>query len=92
MANHDGYYTVWPLGRNNPGQLVWCDMTTDGGGWMMIARSHPSTVNFGGQNWGWQGGQIGSIKDFSQAYQAGWYTTWHKAGCSFTSYDSYDSI
>lgn len=84
-AGKDGYYMLYPQGRNNPGQLIYCDMTTDGGGWMMIARSHPSTVNYNSQNWGWQGGTIGNIKDFSQAYQAGWWTYWHD-NATFTSF------
>lgn len=70
----DGYYLL--SAGDGTRQLVWCDMTTDGGGWMMIARSHPSVVNYNGSNWGWRGGNIGSVKDFSQAYQAGWYTHW----------------
>lgn len=85
-AGKDGYYMVWPAGRSSTGQLVYCDMTTDGGGWMLVARSHPSTVNYNGQKWGWQGNAIGSIKDFSQAYQAGWWTYWNLNAASFTSY------
>ena len=85
-AGKDGYYMVWPAGKSNPGQLVYCDMTTDGGGWMLVARSHPSTVNFNGKNWGWQGGALGSIKDFSQAYQSGWWNYWNNNGSTFTSY------
>jgi len=84
-AGRDGYYVVFPNDQTS-GQLVWCDMTTDGGGWMMIARSHPLTVTYNGQKWGWQGLSIGSIKDFSQAYQAGWWYDWHLSGCTFTSY------
>lgn len=69
-AGKDNYYMVYPQGRNAPGQLVYCDMTTDGGGWMLLARSHSSgSVS----NWGFIGPQIGSVKDFSQPYQAGWY-------------------
>jgi len=82
----DGYYLLYPNGRNNPGQLVYCDMTTDGGGWMLIARSHPTTVNYNGQNWGWRGNKIGSVKDFSQAYQAGWWEFWDSTGNTFTEY------
>lgn len=82
----DGYYYLYPGGRFEPGQLVYCDMTTDGGGWMMIARSHPSTVNYNGQNWGWRGGPIGEIKNFSGAYQAGWYSYWNPYGQSFTEF------
>lgn len=74
LAGKDNYYILYPQGPTNLGVVVWCDMTTDGGGWMMIARSHPTNVNYGGNNWGWQGGQIGSVKDFTQAYQLGWWT------------------
>jgi hypothetical protein len=81
----DGYYYLYLDGRSNPGQLVYCDMTTDGGGWMMIARSHPSTVNYNGKNWGWRGGSIGEIKIFSEAYQAGWWTYWN-GNDTFTEY------
>lgn len=82
--NVDGYYTLYPKANSGP-QTIWCDMTTDGGGWMMIARSHPSTVNYGTTNWGWQGGRIGNITDFTQAYQAGWYTLWY-GEATFTEY------
>lgn len=82
----NGYYLLFPAGRFSPGHLVYCDMTTDGGGWMMIARSHPSTVDYNGQNWGWRGGPIGSVNDFSQAYQAGWYPYWNSYGNSFTEF------
>lgn len=76
-ANKNGYYMLYPQGSGNEGQLVYCDMTIDGGGWMLIARSHPSTVNYGGTNWGWRGSKIGAVNDFTQAYQAGWLTYWH---------------
>lgn len=72
LAGQDNYYMLFPQGPNSPGVPVYCDMTTDGGGWMMVARSHPSVVNYNGQNWGWLGGVIGNVKDFSQAYQLGW--------------------
>jgi hypothetical protein len=81
----NGYYFLYPAGRSNPGRLVYCDMTTDGGGWMMIARSHPSIVNYNGQNWGWRGGPMASVKDFSQAYQAGWWTYWN-GNATFTEF------
>jgi hypothetical protein len=60
-------------------------MTTDGGGWTLIARSHPTTINYNGENWGWKGGVIGSINDFSQAYQLGWGEIWD-GNSTFTSY------
>jgi hypothetical protein len=74
--NRDGYYYLYPQGPDGKGQLVYCDMTTDGGGWMLIARSHPTTINYMNTNWGWKGGQIGSVTDFNQAYQAGWAQYW----------------
>jgi hypothetical protein len=85
LFGQDNYYCLYPQGSSSPGQIVWCDMTTDGGGWMMIARSDPSNVTYNSQNWGWQGGPIGSIQDFSRAYQAGWWTYWHN-NATFTSF------
>lgn len=74
LAGKDNYYMLYPQGPKGPRVLTWCDMTTDGGGYMLIARSHPSTINYNGTNWGWQGGVIGSVKDYTQAYQLGWWT------------------
>ena len=87
QRNKDGYYYIYPTGnRVDRGQLVYCDMTTDGGGWMLVARSHPTTVNYLGQQWGWLGGKIGTVNDFSQSYQAGWWTNWNVTGLTFTEY------
>lgn len=72
LYGKDNYYALYPQGPDSQGILTWCDMTTDGGGWMLIARSHPSVVNYNSQKWGWRGGSIGSVKDFTQAYQLGW--------------------
>jgi hypothetical protein len=52
---------------------------------MLVARSHPSVINYNGQNWGWRGGLIGSVGDFAQAYQAGWWTYWN-GNATFTEY------
>ena len=81
----DGYYNVCPSGDGSTFYKVYCDMTTDGGGWMLVARSHPSTINYSGSNWGWKGNTIGGINDFNQAYQAGWYNKWN-GNSTFTSY------
>lgn len=86
LAGYDGYYTLYPQGPTGPGQVVYCDMTTDGGGYMLIARSHPSTVNLGSTHWGWRGGLVGSVKDFTQAYQTGWWMYWNTFSCTFTSF------
>jgi len=86
LSGKDGYYFIYPQGISSTGQLVWCDMTTDGGGWMLIARSHPTTVNYNGKKWGWLGGKIGSEKDFTQAYQAGWGEIWDACQSTFTEF------
>jgi hypothetical protein len=52
---------------------------------MLVSRSHPTTVNPNGKKWGWKGGAIGSINDFSQAYQLGWGEIWD-SNATFTSY------
>jgi hypothetical protein len=52
---------------------------------MLISRSHPTTINYGGENWGWKGGTIGSVNDFSQAYQLGWGEIWD-GNATFTSF------
>ena len=84
MYQKDGYYALYP--GADVVEIVYCDMTTDGGGWMLAARSHPTTVNYNGQYWGWRGGKIGSVKDFNQAYQSGWFEIWHNMGLTFTDY------
>lgn len=86
LAGFDGLYWVYPGGPASSPYLVHCDMTTDGGGWMLVARSHPSVINYNGKNWGWKGGSIGSINDFSQSYQLGWGEIWDSAGVTFTSF------
>jgi hypothetical protein len=85
LAGYDGLYWVYPGGPNTTPYQVYCDMTTDGGGWTLIARSHPTTVNYGGENWGWKGGAIGNINNYSQAYQLGWGEIWN-GNTTFTSY------
>lgn len=85
LAGQDNYYMLYPQGPNSAGVPVYCDMTTDGGGWMMVARSHPSVINYNGANWGWTGGAIGNVKDYSQAYQLGWWT-YFNGNATFTSF------
>lgn len=80
-SGKDGYYMLYPRGKNEPGILTYCDMTTDGGGWMLVARSHPSgSVS----QWGWRGPAIGGVKNFSQPYQLGFWETF--LNCEFTSF------
>ena len=85
LAGKDNYYMLYPQGPTSAGVPVYCDMTTDGGGWMMISRSHPSVVNYNGANWGWTGGAIGDVKDYSQAYQLGW-MAYFNGNATYTSF------
>ena len=81
----NGLYWIKP-GTNPTAFQVYCDMNTDGGGWMLVARSHPSTVNYGSTNWGWKGDTIGAVSTYTEAYQAGWWTKWHNYGATFSSF------
>jgi hypothetical protein len=81
----DGYYNVCPSGDGSTFEKVYCDMTTDGGGWMLVTRSHPTTINYSESNWGWRGNTIGGVSDFNQSYQAGWYNKWN-GNTTFTSF------
>ena len=80
----NGLYWIKP-GTNPTAFQVYCDMNTDGGGWMLVARSDPNTVNYGGTNWGWQGNAIGAVGTYSEAFQAGWWNKWHNYGATFSS-------
>jgi hypothetical protein len=77
----DGLYYIRP-NNSGPVQQIYCDMNTDGGGWMMMARSHPTAGPSSG--WGWTGDTIGTVTDFTTAYQAGWYTKFHNYGATFS--------
>lgn len=84
----DGYYVLYPGGPDNDDmrEEVYCDMTTDGGGWMLLARTHPSGSASSG-TWGWQGAAVGNVRDYTQPYQLSWWNGWHKRGVTqFTEY------
>jgi hypothetical protein len=85
LLNKDGIYPLCPDGTLNSLTRVYCDMTTDGGGWMLVARSNQhGSVALG--KWGWLGTGTGELEDFSQPYQESWYTKWHLNSNTFTEF------
>jgi hypothetical protein len=79
----NGVYWIKP-GTSTTATQVYCDMNIDGGGYMMVACSHPSAGPSSG--WGWQGGAVSTINTFSTAYQLGWYTLFHPYGATFSDF------
>ncbi|XP_038058889.1 microfibril-associated glycoprotein 4-like [Patiria miniata] len=53
--NVSGIYTIFPAGFND-GLQVYCDMETDGGGWIVIQRRQDGSVDFYRN---WAGYQVG---------------------------------
>lgn len=80
----DGLY--WIKAPNGTAAQVWCDMNTAGGGWMLVARTHPSGTGLAGGVWGWTTTSgTGSVTNFSAPYCLD-IGTWYNNGFRFSSY------
>lgn len=78
-----GYYAVLPYGPNTTYRLlIYADMVTDGGGWQLVARSHPNATNTGG--WGLNAAARGIVNTFTDAYNLGWIQTYAGTSATFT--------
>jgi hypothetical protein len=65
----NGLYWIKP--PNGPAEQVWCDMNTAGGGWILIARTHPSFSPTMG-TFGWNSSTlIGGATTFGAGYHLG---------------------
>lgn len=66
----DGLYWIKP--PNGSAVQVWCDMNTDGGGWILIARTHPTDTGVAAGTWGWASTTTyGSPTTYTTAYHLG---------------------
>jgi hypothetical protein len=66
----DGLYWIKP--PNGSAVQVWCDMNTAGGGWILIARTHPTDSAVGAGTWGWNSTTTyGSPTTYTTAYHLG---------------------
>ena len=80
----DGLYWIRPIGAASARQ-VWCDMNTSGGGWMLVARTHPSAAPVAG-TWGWRSTtQVGSPTGYGAAYCMDFLNFWND-GFRFSQY------
>lgn len=81
----NGIYWIKP-GTSSTAIQVYCDMNTDGGGWMLIARSHPGGGPEAGGFWGWKGYDFGGVTTYTDSYQLSWWRNFHLNGATFTSF------
>lgn len=79
----DGLYWI-KASPNTPAQQIWSDMNIDGGGWMLVARTHPSASLPVG-TFGWRGTGTGAPTTFGQAYQLNLLSLFNN-GYRFTEY------
>ena len=85
LQGKDGIYLLYPEGPSGEPRRVFCDMTTNGGGYMLVARTHPDGEIGEDDTWGWDGDPIGDVDDFTQPYQCGW-NIWSSSGAFFNEF------
>lgn len=81
----NGLYWVKPNPAGSAFQ-VYCDMNTDGGGWMLFARTNPSVPSITAGQWGWRGTGMGSVSGFTEPYQLPWMSAFHPFGYGFSEF------
>jgi hypothetical protein len=64
LSGQDGQYVIKPAEGPAAELKVWCDMSTDQGGWTLVARSGIGTP----AAWGWQGGTGGLAAEDAAPY------------------------
>lgn len=79
----DGLY--WVKAPSGTATQVWCDMNTSGGGWMLVARTHPSAAPSSG-TWGWRATTVfGAATTYTNGFCLD-LLNWYNNGFKFYSY------